>query len=71
MANIERIIPIFHCNFKGLAQCIDAVVSLEGTINDSPLANQAADIYSKLDANLAISRWLPATGGLSELKVPC
>jgi hypothetical protein len=52
----------FLVNFPGLAHRIDAVVSVAGAINGSPLANLAADIYSKLGANLAFNRCDPGDG---------
>ena len=54
----------FLVNFPGLAHRIDAVVSVAGAINGSPLANRVADIYSKLGANLPFNECDPGDGGL-------
>ncbi|MBW2429856.1 MAG: hypothetical protein JRF56_12905 [Deltaproteobacteria bacterium] len=53
----------FLINFPGLANRIDAVVSVAGAINGSPLANRVADIYSKLGANLPLNECEPGDGG--------
>ena len=53
----------FLVNFPRLAHRIDAVVSVAGAINGSPLANQVADIYSKLGANIPFSECDPGDGG--------
>jgi len=61
----------FLVNFPGLAQHVDAVVSVAGAINGSPIANQVDDIYSKLSANLPFSECEPGDGGaLRSLKRP-
>ena len=53
----------FLVNFPGLAQGVDAVVSVAGAINGSPLSNRVADIYSKLGANLPFNECGPGDGG--------
>jgi hypothetical protein len=53
----------FLVNFPGLAHRIDAVVSVAGAINGSPIANQVDDIYSKLGANLPFNECEPGDGG--------
>jgi len=53
----------FLINFPGLARRIDAVVSVAGAINGSPLSNRVADIYSKLGANLPFNECGPGDGG--------
>ncbi len=53
----------FLINFPGLAHRVDAVVSVAGAINGSPLANRVADIYGKLDANLPFNECEPGDGG--------
>ncbi len=52
----------FLVNFPDLAIRIDAVVSVAGAINGSPLANQVADMYSKLGANIPFNRCDPGDG---------
>ena len=53
----------FLINFPGLAHLVDAVVSVAGAINGSPLANRVDDIYSKLGANLPFNKCEPGDGG--------
>ena len=53
----------FLINFPELARRINAVVSVAGAINGSPLANRVADIYSKLGANLPLNECEPGDGG--------
>jgi len=53
----------FLVNFPGLAHRVDAVVSVAGAINGSPIANQVDDIYSKLGANLPFNECEPGDGG--------
>jgi hypothetical protein len=53
----------FLIDFPGLAQGVDAVVSVAGAINGSPLSNRVADIYSKLGANLPFNECGPGDGG--------
>jgi len=53
----------FLINFPGLAHRIDAVVSVAGAINGSPIANQVANIYSNLAANLPFNDCEPGDGG--------
>ena len=53
----------FLVNFPGLAQHVDAVVSVAGAINGSPIANQVDAIYRKLGANLPFSECEPGDGG--------
>jgi hypothetical protein len=53
----------FLINFPGLAHRIDAVVSVAGAINGSPIANKVANIYSKLAANLPFTECEPGDGG--------
>jgi len=53
----------FLVNFPSLATRIDAVVSVAGAINGSPLANQVADVYSKLGANISFNACDPGDGG--------
>ena len=53
----------FLINFPGLAHRIDAVVSVAGAINGSPIANKVANIYSKLAANLPFNDCEPGDGG--------
>ena len=51
---------------------VDAIVSVAGAVNGSPIANQVADIYSKLGANLPFNECEPGDGGgLSEFKTTC
>jgi len=62
----------FLIDFPGLAQGVDAVVSVAGAINGSPLSNRVADIYGKLGANLPFDECGPGDGGgLSEFSTPC
>ena len=53
----------FLVNFPGLAHRVDAVISVAGAINGSPLSNRVADIYSKLGANLPFNECEPGDGG--------
>jgi len=53
----------FLIDFPGLAQGVDAVVSVAGAINGSPLSNRVADIYSKLGANSPFNECAPGDGG--------
>ena len=53
----------FLVNFPSLAHRVDAVVSVAGAINGSPIANQVDDIYSKLGANLPFNECEPGDGG--------
>jgi len=53
----------FLVNYPELAHRVDAVVSVAGAINGSPLANRVADIYGKLGANLPIRECEPGDGG--------
>jgi pimeloyl-ACP methyl ester carboxylesterase len=53
----------FLVNYPGLAHRVDAVVSVAGAINGSPLANRVADIYGKLGANLPFNECEPGDGG--------
>ena len=53
----------FLVNYPELAHRVDAVVSVAGAINGSPLANRVADIYGKLGANLPFNDCEPGDGG--------
>jgi len=53
----------FLIDFPELARRINAVVSVAGAINGSPIANRVADIYGKLGANLPIRECEPGDGG--------
>jgi pimeloyl-ACP methyl ester carboxylesterase len=53
----------FLVNYPELAHRVDAVVSVAGAINGSPLANRVADIYSKLGSNLPFNECEPGDGG--------
>jgi hypothetical protein len=53
----------FLINFPKLAHRVNAVVSVAGAINGSPLANLVADIYSKLGDNLPLNECGPGDGG--------
>ena len=53
----------FLVNFPEIARRIDAVVSIAGAINGSPLSNRVDDIYKKLVANLLFNECEPGDGG--------
>ena len=53
----------FLLNFPGLVHRVDAVVSVAGAINGSPLSKRVADIYRKLGANLPFNECEPGDGG--------
>jgi len=53
----------FLVNYPELAHRVDAVISVAGAINGSPLANRVADIYGKLGANLPFNECEPGDGG--------
>lgn len=61
----------FLVNFPGLANRIDAVVSVAGAINGSPLSNQVPDMFSKLAAKLQFKGCDPGdSGAFRSLKRP-
>ena len=53
----------FLVNLPVLAHRVDAVVSVAGAINGSPLSNRVDGIYSKLGANLPFDECEPGDGG--------
>ncbi len=65
MGHSKGAVDILHflINFPGLAHRIDAVVSVAGAINGSPIANKVANIYSNLVANLPFNECEPGDGG--------
>jgi pimeloyl-ACP methyl ester carboxylesterase len=56
----------FLANHPGLAERVDAVVSVAGAINGSPIANRMAKLYERWLAKLAIDECPPGDGGALE-----